>query len=54
MKEKGYTRSECRQSAVDALGLVGEERDAPIPDRWEIDYWQRDALIHALLALSAD
>lgn len=54
MKEKGYTRSECRQSALDAVGLAEEERELGERNWQEIEYWQRDALIHALLALSSE
>ena len=44
---------EARQAAVDAVELAEQERELDEPDWRLITYWQRDALIHALLALSA-
>lgn len=56
--EQTCTRSEMRQAALDAIEMAerlreqAEERQAE-PDWEQVAYWQRDALVHALLAVTA-
>lgn len=55
--EETFSRRRHRQAAIDALVVSENLHDAAeMGDiEWErVRYWQRDGLIHALLALSAD
>lgn len=51
--ERNLTRRYHRQAALDAIELAEREREIENCDWRVIDYWQRDAQVHALLALSA-
>lgn len=52
-EERNVSRREHRQEALDALELAEEEREQDQCDQAAVAYWQRDAIVHALLALSA-
>lgn len=56
--ERAASRAGHRQEAMDALWcanqLVDQAEDDDVPPDWEhVRYFQRDAQLHALLALSA-
>lgn len=51
--ERSYSRRAHRMAALEAMELAEEIREKDEHDPAAVTYWQRDAQVHALLALSA-